>query len=56
MENNIINHKEKLVTDGYTIIDDILPIDLALSLNAKSNEVIVVARERVNEFKSWINQ
>lgn len=29
---------------------------LALSLNAKSDEVIVVARERVNEFKSWINQ
>ena len=24
MENNIINHKEKLVTDGYTIIDDII--------------------------------
>ncbi|HSF55602.1 MAG TPA: LytTR family DNA-binding domain-containing protein [Algoriphagus sp.] len=29
---------------------------LLLSLNAKSEEVIVVARERVNEFKSWINQ
>lgn len=29
---------------------------LALSLNAKSEEAIVVARERVNEFKSWINQ
>lgn len=29
---------------------------LALSLNAKSDEAIVVARERVNEFKSWINQ
>ena len=29
---------------------------LALSLNAKCDEAIVVARERVNEFKSWINQ
>ncbi len=29
---------------------------LVLSLNAKSEEAIVVARERVNEFKSWINQ
>lgn len=29
---------------------------LALSLNAKFDEEIVVARERVNEFKSWINQ
>ncbi|WP_111669468.1 LytR/AlgR family response regulator transcription factor [Algoriphagus litoralis] len=29
---------------------------LALSLKAKSDETIVVARERVNEFKSWINQ
>ncbi|MDP2039921.1 MAG: LytTR family DNA-binding domain-containing protein [Algoriphagus sp.] len=29
---------------------------LVLSLNAKSEEVIVVARERVNEFKSWIDQ
>jgi two-component system, LytTR family, response regulator LytT len=29
---------------------------LLLSLNAKSDEVIIVARERVNEFKSWINQ
>lgn len=29
---------------------------IALSLNAKSDEAIVVARERVNEFKSWINQ
>lgn len=29
---------------------------LALSLTAKSDEAIVVARERVNEFKSWINQ
>lgn len=29
---------------------------LALSLNAKSDEAIVVARERVNEFKTWINQ
>lgn len=29
---------------------------LALYLNAKSDEPIVVARERVNEFKSWINQ
>ena len=29
---------------------------LALSLSAKSDEAIVVARERVNEFKSWINQ
>ena len=27
------NHKEKLITDGYTIIDDILPLDLALSIN-----------------------
>ena len=26
-------HKEKLVTDGYTIIDDVLPLDLALSIN-----------------------
>lgn len=29
---------------------------LVLSLNAKSEDAIVVARERVNEFKSWINQ
>lgn len=29
---------------------------LALSLNASSDQAIVVARERVNEFKSWINQ
>lgn len=29
---------------------------LILSLNAKTEEIIVVARERVNEFKSWINQ
>ncbi|MFN3998372.1 LytR/AlgR family response regulator transcription factor [Algoriphagus sp.] len=29
---------------------------LALSMNAKCDEAIVVARERVNEFKSWINQ
>jgi DNA-binding LytR/AlgR family response regulator len=29
---------------------------LILSLNAKTDEIIVVARERVNEFKSWINQ
>lgn len=29
---------------------------LLLSINAKSDEAIVVARERVNEFKSWINQ
>lgn len=29
---------------------------LALYLNAKSDEAIVVARERVNEFKTWINQ
>lgn len=29
---------------------------LLLSLNAKSDDLIVVARERVNEFKSWINQ
>jgi len=26
-------HKEKLVTDGYTIIDNILPLDLAKQLN-----------------------
>lgn len=29
---------------------------LVLYLNAKSDDAIVVARERVNEFKSWINQ
>jgi DNA-binding LytR/AlgR family response regulator len=29
---------------------------LALSLKAKCNETIIVARERVNEFKLWINQ
>lgn len=29
----MIDHKEKLVTDGYTIIDDILPLDLARSIN-----------------------
>lgn len=29
---------------------------LVLSLNARSEDAIVVARERVNEFKSWINQ
>lgn len=37
---NILEHKNKLITDGYTIIDDILPINLALSINEayKSNE------------------
>lgn len=29
---------------------------LVLSLKARSEDAIVVARERVNEFKSWINQ
>lgn len=29
---------------------------LVLSMNCKSDDVIVVARERVNEFKNWINQ
>ena len=29
---------------------------LVLSLTARSDDAIVVARERVNEFKSWINQ
>jgi hypothetical protein len=29
---------------------------LVLSMNSKSDEAIVVARERVNEFKNWINQ
>jgi DNA-binding LytR/AlgR family response regulator len=29
---------------------------LVLSMNAKSDDAIVVARERVNEFKNWINQ
>ena len=35
----MINHKEKLVTNGYTIIDDILPLDLAKSISEayKSN-------------------
>jgi len=35
----VINHKEKLVTNGYTIIDDILPLDLAKSISEayKSN-------------------
>ena len=41
MESNIIKmniHKEKLITDGYTIIDDVLPIELALSLNTLYQE------------------
>jgi DNA-binding LytR/AlgR family response regulator len=29
---------------------------LVLSMNSKCEEAIVVARERVNEFKNWINQ
>jgi DNA-binding LytR/AlgR family response regulator len=29
---------------------------LVLLMNSKSDEAIVVARERVNEFKNWINQ
>jgi two-component system response regulator LytT len=29
---------------------------LVLLMNSKSDETIVVARERVNEFKNWINQ
>jgi two-component system, LytTR family, response regulator LytT len=29
---------------------------LVLSMNSKSDDLIVVARERVNEFKNWINQ
>lgn len=29
---------------------------LALSMNSKFEEVVVVARERVSEFKNWINQ
>jgi len=29
---------------------------LVLSMSSKSEEAIVVARERVNEFKNWINQ
>lgn len=29
---------------------------LVLGMNSKSEEAIVVARERVNEFKNWINQ
>lgn len=29
---------------------------LALSLNVKSEDILVVARERVGEFKNWINQ
>ena len=35
----MINHKKKLVTNGYTIIDDILPLDLAKSISEayKSN-------------------
>lgn len=27
------DHKEQLITNGYTIIDDVLPLDLALSIN-----------------------
>jgi two-component system response regulator LytT len=29
---------------------------LVLSMNSKSDNAIVVARERVNKFKNWINQ
>jgi Rps23 Pro-64 3,4-dihydroxylase Tpa1-like proline 4-hydroxylase len=28
-----MDHKQQLITKGYTIIDDILPLDLALSIN-----------------------
>jgi Rps23 Pro-64 3,4-dihydroxylase Tpa1-like proline 4-hydroxylase len=29
----VTDHKEQLITNGYTIIDDVLPLDLALSIN-----------------------
>ena len=29
----MMDHKEQLITNGYTIIDNVLPLDLALSIN-----------------------
>lgn len=64
LENELLNPNKFYRINRSVIInlDNLLEMKpyhngrLLLSLNAKSEEAIVVARERVNEFKSWINQ
>ncbi|WP_289028449.1 LytTR family DNA-binding domain-containing protein [uncultured Algoriphagus sp.] len=51
-----INRSMIIHLDGLVEIKPYLNGRLALAMNAKSEDALVVARERVNEFKSWINQ
>ncbi|NVJ87040.1 MAG: response regulator transcription factor [Algoriphagus sp.] len=51
-----INRSMIIHLDGLVEIKPYLNGRLALSMNAKSEDALVVARERVNEFKNWINQ
>lgn len=51
-----INRSMIIHLDGLVEIKPYLNGRLILSMNAKSEDSLVVARERVSEFKSWINQ
>jgi DNA-binding LytR/AlgR family response regulator len=51
-----VNRSIIINLDGLMEIKPYLNGRLVLSLNARSEAAIVVARERVSEFKNWINQ